>query len=179
MFRLGGDEFAFVLTNALVNDALRLKLVQERRNSGYAFAQRHPPDAVKVGDRWYKFYADPTRWHLASTICEKLGGSLAIVDSPAKNDAVARLALAQAGKSELVNFWVGGSDEEKEGEFHWADGALVGKNGFANWRPGEPNNINGTQDWIQVIVRLEQGQVKIEWDDQAEGDLPFVCEWDH
>jgi serine/threonine protein kinase len=160
-------------------DQRRLKILQERKISGLAFALRHPLDAVKIGDRWYKVYSDPSRWHMAAAICEKLGGSLAIPDSPIKNEGVAQLVLAQTKKSESTMYWIGASDEQKEGEFRWVDGSIVGKNGYAPWRSGEPNNANGTEDLGRAVAYFEKGQLKVGWEDTYQQDLPFVCEWDH
>lgn len=159
-------------------DQRRTKLTAERKLSNYAFAGRHPLDAVKIGDRWYKFYAEPTRWHLAAGICDRMGGTLAILDTPAKNDAVSQYALSQLTKSEQVTYWIGGSDEDKEGEFRWLDGSMVGSKGYSNWQGGQPNNANGSEDWMGVYARLEKGQLKTEWADWSTQSYPFVCEWD-
>jgi serine/threonine protein kinase len=159
-------------------DQRKLKMIQERKQSGNAFAMRHPPDAVKYGERWYKFYPDAFSWRTAAAICEKLGGSLVTLQTPLVNDQIGQLVLSKAGKSEKVEVWTGGNDEDKEGEFHWRDGAIVGKTGYSNWGSNEPNNAGGGEDWMILTVTFEKGQLKTNWYDVKDGLRPFVCEWD-
>jgi hypothetical protein len=162
----------------------RTKMTSERKTSGNAFAGRHPLDAVRIGERWYKFYPSPAGWQQAVDICEKLGGQLVTIESPAKNDAIARFLLSRGGNAENVSTWLGASDQELEGTFRWLDGTVLAAPAYTNWSGSEPNNGNGNEDWAIMTATLQNGEISSLWYDVYSseppnwGNYPFVCEWD-
>lgn len=95
----------------------------------------------------------------ASTLCEEQGMRLAWLDSAAENSAVTAAILELSGSAPELLF-IGASDAEEEGSWHWidgspfwegeADGAAV-DGAFANWSEGRPND-SGTQDCAALIV---------------------------
>jgi serine/threonine protein kinase len=159
-------------------DQRRQKLASERKLSGNAFAPRHPLDATKIGDHWYKFYSDPTKWHMAVAICEKLGGQLVCLETPAENQAIAQFLAGQATARQLtaMNCWLGATDEDKPGDFRWLDGTSFVQTNFANWSSGEPDT---TTHWVRMLSsQAAGGNVIGAWYTAKETNYPFVCEWE-
>ncbi|MBS0208381.1 MAG: protein kinase [Planctomycetes bacterium] len=163
-------------------DKRRVQLANLRKLSNASFSQRHPLDAIKFGDRWYKFFAMPVTWDTARAACERMGGAMLCLESAAEGQFVSRFVLQQAqqaGLGERLDFWLGASDVKNEGQFAWLDGSSVGRD-VVNWAVNEPNNGNGAEDHLYWSVRAEQGQIKAEASDTNQGRLFwFVCEWDH
>lgn len=156
-------------------------IARQRKLSGGAFASRVPLGASKIGSRWYKYYASPLPWKAAESVCRDQGGSLPIIKSLDDNQAVvqALASAARAGASERLTTWLACSDQAKEGEFRWPDGAAVARPAFVNWRAGEPDNAGGQQDFGSMLVMFEKGEIKSDWTDEAEtASLPFVCVWE-
>lgn len=165
-------------------DQRRQKIITERKASGAAFAARHPLDAVKIGEHWYKFYPTLAGWQQAADICEKLGGQLLTIETPAENNAVAQFLLSRGGNAENVSVWLGASDQEQEGTFRWLDGTPLTSPAYSNWGAGQPDNFRGNEDWVTMTVTLQNGAVSTSWNDAASSEPPnggnyfFVCEWD-
>lgn len=159
-----------------------VQLATIRKTSGAAFATRHPLDAVPIGGRWYKLYRLSPEWGTARGGCERLGGSLPILDTQVQNTAVSEylLQLAKSDKEELVRVWLGGSDEETEGTFRWLNGTGVGDTGFTAWAAGQPDNLSAVQDDMCMIVSFESGQATAAWYDEHgnNGTVLMLCEWD-
>ncbi|HET6883532.1 MAG TPA: protein kinase [Pirellulales bacterium] len=155
------------------------KLLSRQRNtSGGAFRPRRPLDAQHIGDRWYKVYPTPMTWKKAEKICRDLGGSLPIVTTAQENLAVVKALASLGGGTERRICWLGGSDQAQEGVFRWLDGTAVAS-GFSNWRAGEPDNRDGREDSMAMLVVLEKGDVKTEWTDEDEAGFGLcVCVWD-
>lgn len=162
-------------------DQRRQKLAGERKTSGSAFSERHPLDAIKIGEHWYKFYSNLSGWRAAAETCEKMGGQLLCLDTPAEEAAVAQYILSQNSKTESVSVWIGATDQDQEGTFRWLDGTLLT---YQNWAKNEPNNGGGTEDWTVLTATLQNGKIDASWKDASSsnppdgGNYPFVCEWD-
>ena len=71
-------------------------------------------------------------WHEAKEYADRLGGHLAIITSVEEQDWVCQ-------KFPYIRCWLGGTDENVEGEWKWVTGE---KWDYTNWGPGEPNNLN-------------------------------------
>jgi hypothetical protein len=164
-------------------DKRRTQIANLRKSSNSSFSQRHPLDAVKIADHWYKFFSQRVTWSTARAACARQGGVLLCLESAAESQAVSRYAMQQAQQASLgerLEFWLGGSDARNEGTFVWLDGSPVGRDGFVNWMANEPNNGGGDEDHIMWNVRIEQGQLKTEWADAQQNRwMLFICEWDH
>lgn len=102
----------------------------------------------------------PATWENAKQICKSNGGQLAVMNSPEENNYVASRLLGQTA-------YIGLSDTRVEGLFEWIDNSSLS---FTNWYPGQPNNANGDQDYVEL---LPDGT----WNDQYASCLrEFICE---
>ena len=97
----------------------------------------------------YYCSVSPATWPDAKAVCQSNGGFLADVNSPGENSFLANLLTIQSA-------WIGLSDINSEGNFEWCSGQPVA---YTNWYPGQPNNFNGDQDYVEL---LSTGQ----WNDQ-------------
>lgn len=117
---------------------------------------------------WYRYVdASPaTDWSTCKAAAESAGGYLAGVDSSAENDWIQQNLVAAAGKPSC---WLGASDAALEGNWSWTDGSAVG---FTNWAPGEPNDTDGSQNYLAMAT---DGT----WTDETAGQTlsGFVVEW--
>jgi Lectin C-type domain len=136
-----------------------------------------PREASVFNGHAYKLVLEVLTWHQAKKRCEEMGGHLAIIESEPENSFVFNLAkkgMAPVGKWDGV--WLGGTDEQKEGEWLAIDGSAMR---FTNWcqQPPQPNNAGGDENYLWMWVDRDGV-----WTDQA--DTPkqaksyFVCEWD-
>lgn len=80
-------------------------------------------------------------WEDAQTVCEYNGGYLAVINDAEENQYLANLLTLQSA-------WIGLTDREVEGEFHWVNGDELS---YTNWYPSQPNNYNGFQDYVQLL----------------------------
>jgi len=121
------------------------------------------PGFVYMGRRnGHQYYCskEPAMWQTANTICTDLGGYLASINSADENDFIAAFLTTQ-------NVFIGLSDAAQEGNFVWASGE---PRTYNNWYTGQPNNLNGNQDYVQM---LSSGA----WDDIYNNkQLEFVLE---
>ncbi len=98
-------------------------------------------------------------WSDAKTACKNLGAHLATISNQSENDWVNNLANGA---------WIGGTDEDQEGSWKWITGEPWS---YTNWRAGEPNNVGGNEDYIQIHNGV--------WIDLSNGwSLTYVCEWE-
>lgn len=132
-----------------------------------------PADAVSFREHSYKVYFDDMiGWHDAKAFCESLGGHLATVTSAEEDNFLYALVQGSA-----CSYWLGGTDEENEGEWKWVSGEAW------EYENASFDNCEGVQHYLTMN---HHGSV---WDDQSEketsnnGDLcdtgGFICEWDY
>ncbi len=99
-------------------------------------------------------------WQKAKAICESLGGHLMVINDQAENNYI-------TGKLMGTTAFIGLHDSNVEGYFEWVDQSPVN---YTNWYPGQPNNANGDQDYVEI---LPDGT----WNDQyASSVREFICE---
>ena len=72
----------------------------------------------------YTVVATPKTFDAAKAHCAETGKRLATVWSADQNEAVQRLInqTSPTGPYTALDFWIGGTDSEFEGNFMWADG---------------------------------------------------------
>lgn len=141
--------------------------------------QSPPTDCAceDIGGRWYLACTLERTWQDAEDFCVKEGMHLVRVDSDGENRAVAKL-MDNAKVSEP--FFIGASDQGKEGTWTWsADGSVFWENGAsANglwnlWRSGEPNNSPPPENCATVSLGIDWAM----WSDRSCGEFrSFVCE---
>lgn len=66
----------------------------------------------------YVVYDTPLTWTQAKTFCEEQGGYLATITSQAEQDFIVDLIKDRPGNF----YWLGATDAEKEGNWHWVTG---------------------------------------------------------
>ena len=89
-----------------------------------------PSDWSEYGNNCYKFFMENMNWANAESHCTEQGGHLASVHSDQENEFI-------LGLSSSEQFWIGGNDEEVEGEWVWSDGSDFS---YSFWKRGQPNN---------------------------------------
>lgn len=107
-------------------------------------------------------------WSDARSYCEAFNGYLATITSSAEDLFVySNLGIAQ-------NIWLGGTDENAEGQWSWITGEPWS---YTNWSPNQPDDGGAGRDYL-VYWQPYPGQ----WADAGLPDwdrvLPFICEWD-
>ena len=95
-------------------------------------------------------------WEEAQAEAESLGGNLVTINAP-NEEAWLKDTF---GTSEA--FWIGLNDRATEGTFEWVSGEAVL---YTNWAPGEPNNGNAGQDYVQMNYSSSR-----QWDDTIGSD---------
>jgi hypothetical protein len=124
-----------------------------------------PADARYFNGKWYYVYAGKLTWEQAKSRCKELGGQLAVIP-----DEDTWKFLTNNIKSVTENhLWLGGTDEQTEGLWHWVDGTSMK---FTAWGGGLPDNVDKVENYLAMWGTR--------WND-VRNDEPliegFVCEW--
>ena len=94
-----------------------------------------PDNWEKNDERCYLWQNDPKIWAEAEQFCNENEAHLASVTSQSIQNYIWS-KIEPTGKS----LWIGGSDQDQEGEWKWSDGSEWN---FTQWLTNEPNNFNG------------------------------------
>ena len=114
----------------------------------------------------YERFDAAVGWHVAKLLCTQARGHLIIIPSEEVQVLANKLAADR-------NVWLGATDEEKQGEWHWLNGSPLG---YSHWGPGQPDNHGGGQHWVHMY----RGDPTGPWDDTEETQhVSFICEWDN
>ena len=120
-----------------------------------------------------KYFGLNKTWHQAEEFCVSKGGHLASVNSQFEHDQVKEL-LKDEKEVEFV--WLGGSDEKKEGEWVWSDGAPWRYPRYAwPWGSGEPDGFQGEN----CLYLMWSGGSEDHWIDHScnhVGKTGLVCQ---
>ena len=167
-----------------IEDALAAKAEREKVQEELANLQANlptktgiPSEAKVFKGHHYLPVTGKLTWHEAKKACAKRGGHLVTVANQEENDFLASLV------SEITippggSFWLGCTDEAREGDWRWVDGSKVK---YGAWYPGEPNNGGGgggTENFAGT--RFLKGVS--DWNDipADNGDnAGYICEWDY
>jgi uncharacterized repeat protein (TIGR02543 family) len=130
------------------------------------------PDKEKVPfeGNTYLVVIEEMPWDEAKRHAESLGGHLVTIKDESENRFVADLARE---KGVSKDFWIGLTDEAKEGEFIWITGESLS---YTNWNPGEPSNrgVGGEEDYVEIGY-----QTIYSWNDSYKSDSqPSVVEFE-
>ena len=122
---------------------------------------------MEYNGKIYKFYKSALPYATAERFCKETGGGLVKIETKEENDAI-----AQKIKEIKGSFYIGASDEKKEGTFVWRDGTALT---YSNWSSGEPNNSEGAGAENYAVI-YENGQ----WNDLYGWDatVGFIAEYD-
>ena len=124
------------------------------------------------GQAKYKFYNEEKTWMEAEASCRKEGGHLTSVVT--EEESVEILKVIRLG----TPIWVGGSDQDKEGVWTWADGLPWN---YTNWSElatdsSEPQPNGG---YLENCIKLTVTEGVWTWADRPCRDtLPYVCKSD-
>jgi outer membrane protein assembly factor BamB len=122
------------------------------------------PDAYEQGTGRFFPVTESMTWEDASKDARLRGGHLATITSQAEWD-VAKPLLDATSQERL---WLGGTDEETEGEWKWITGESWG---FSAWDgQGQPDNANGNEN------HLEYHNVYIWNDVKGTNSFPYLLE---
>jgi hypothetical protein len=135
-----------------------------------------PSDAkyFSSNGHYYKVYHLTKTWQQAKAYCESLGGHLATITS-AKEQAF----IKNIGCKKRYNYWLGATDEAKEGTWKWVTGE---KWSYQAWGSNQPDNsqmkTGVTENYLQLCV--DWGYL---WNDSdlkqdSTASIGFICEWD-
>jgi hypothetical protein len=84
---------------------------------------------------YYALTSEETDWVSAEAEAASHGGHLITINNAQEQAFVEKTFLTPPDQV----FWIGMTDAEEEGEWHWVSGEPVE---YANWEnPGEPNNV--------------------------------------
>lgn len=132
----------------------------------------HSPVAnATYNGHYYELYDDVLSWKDAKAYCESLGGHLVTITSQAENNFVQTLTSNGA----QTNYYIGGTDEEKEGTWKWVTGEAFS---YINLGDGEPSATEYEKEDYLFI-----GKADGKWRDivNITGGVKvygFVCEYD-
>ena len=144
-----------------------------------------PSTAVEFNGHYYQVYDNSMTWTEAKEYCEKLGGHLVTITTADEQSFVESI-IKNGTKS---CYWLGGTDEEAEGNWKWVTGE---KFSYTHWRKGQPDNYN-TENYLMMYKDSNQfnaGNSFGYWNDLKDdctcSDIPslkkdvfgFICEWD-
>ncbi|MBO5933887.1 MAG: hypothetical protein J6Q94_00195 [Clostridia bacterium] len=143
-----------------------------------------PEDAVEFNGHYYKVFEESMTWKEAKAYCEELGGYLATIVSLEEQNFI--VSIAQ--NTEKTQLWLGGTDEQKEGDWQWITGEEFN---YQNWHPSNCDNFRGREHYLTIFTKNTPYESL--WNDFAnigyiESDsnrlwykleqIGFICEWD-
>ena len=83
-------------------------------------------------------------WNNAREKCKKLGAELVKIESADENEFIKTTVLRTTASSPVA-YWIGLSDQVKEGEWKWTDGSLLGDKN-SNWKIRNPDNFENNEN---------------------------------
>ena len=132
----------------------------------------------------YRLYDYNVSWTQAQSLCESMGGHLvSITDSVEQNEVVALLNGCEQGV-----YYIGATDEEKEGTWKWVTGESFSYNNWDKTGGNEPSG--GTKENYSAIMGMNYAPNKVigEWVDCPDtviniefytiSNCGFICEID-
>uniref|UniRef100_G3N746 C-type lectin domain-containing protein n=1 Tax=Gasterosteus aculeatus aculeatus TaxID=481459 RepID=G3N746_GASAC len=121
---------------------------------------------VCYNGRCFRFIPREMTWAKAEKNCLSLGGHLASVHSVLEYHEIQKAIMSSSFHHPST--WIGGSDAQEENQWIWSDGTRFD---YTNWANGEPNNLRGHQNCIQMNF----GDAKA-WDDcNCLNKRPSIC----
>ena len=128
-----------------------------------------------MDDSCYMLFTRCETWRNAQEKCQTHGARLVKIESADENEFIKTtfLKTSASSPSSSIAYWIGLSDEEKEGEWKWTDGSLLsGK--YKNWHEANPDNYGGNENCGSIRFGLLWDA---EWNDRrCHAILGFICE---
>ena len=129
-----------------------------------AHKRPRPKDTVRFDGHAYALIKEPATWHVAKQRCEEMGGHLVCIESVQELDFV--LGITQSNKLEA---WLGGTDEESEGDWKWVTGASI---------PNAMISMFKLDNHQESQHCLSAGASRNVEDNCPAYRRQFICEWD-
>ena len=144
-----------------------------------------PATAVEFNGHYYQVYDNSMTWTEAKEYCEKLGGHLVTITTADEQSFVESI-IKNGTKS---CYWLGGTDEESEGDWTWVTGE---KFSYTHWGKDMPDNWE-TEDYLMMFKEdhpSKPGNTFGYWNDLKndctckgtpffrKDAFGFICEWD-
>ena len=71
---------------------------------------------------------------------------------------------------ESIGYYIGCTDREEEGVWHWLDGRVLD---YSNWGSEQPNNLNGNENYGDIRIFPDNS----DWSDKSgTGKKQSICE---
>lgn len=120
-----------------------------------------PKETLRFKGHTYAIIKDPSTWHVAKRKCEEMGGHLAVFDTAAESEFLKNLC-----RNPRITAWVGGTDEEIEGDWRWVTGEKI-------TLPFRHDNFHEREHSMCFYGEMN------DWEDLC-GDarIWFICEWE-
>jgi len=96
-----------------------------------------PPTWPTFKNNCYKLFTTPVTWDDAKTLCQQENSHLASINSAEEHQFIVERFVRGKDKSDYI--WVGGNDQNQEGNWVWTDGSHWN---YTDWNPGQPDNYN-------------------------------------
>lgn len=140
-------------------------------------------DVLSFQGHTYQAFSGGLTWHEAKAACEAKGGHLATITSQAELSAVEDYLDSLDGSLQQA-YWLGGTDQDQEGQWTWITGESWT---IENWSYGEPNDDFGSEeDYLGMYTpAVPHGGDPYCWNDftddaRATGVeyMGYLCEWE-
>ena len=146
-------------TLSAMDELLMVKGLQGLVNS----PNKIPSQAEPFDGHHYFLCIQQISWNEAKEFAESVGGHLATITTKEENDWIVKTFPPS------YNYWLGGTDEAKDGEWKWVTGE---KWEYSSWNKDEPNNFGGTEQFLSMWGNGN-------WNDEnGENENLFLIEWD-
>ena len=125
----------------------------------------YKPKVSMYNGHIYEIYSAGISWTEAKQYCEnRRGGHLMTVNNSGEHDFI----KSQLKNTGVTRYYIGGTDEEKEGEWRWVTGEPFT---YTCWGEGEPNGGRNQNHLIFITSTAL-------WDDYSNisGSTGFICE---
>jgi hypothetical protein len=122
-----------------------------------------PKKTVKFNGHEYAYFDESVTWHVAKKYCEEMGGHLIILENSDEAEF-----LKEWCRRDRLGVWIGATDEDLEGTWHWVDGTKATFN--------SPHITKGGS--IEHYMTFEATSLN-DFNDTPSSRTPLICEWDH
>ena len=187
----GEDRLCFFKVGGLIGDRWN-DLTQGQLVKGWILETQPPAQDCSTwgaNGHNYQIVRTPGRvtWDFANTEAIARGGHLATITSSSENDFIVALAAADPtlwridaagnGQGPWIGAFQPGGSPEPAGGWAWVTTEPFS---YTNWAPAEPNNLNGTEDRLQLFGKgtLTGGYWNDIPNDTPYGGLGYVVEYE-